>query len=281
MDYQDIAAGLEDRGCKAVSADGLRSWISRARERKSRTYPRGSSAVLIPFLIRDGVCHVLYEVRAAKLRSQPGEICFPGGRIEEGETPLETAVREATEELCIDRTGIEIVGSLDDTIGPGAIPLFTYIGVLHDYAGTWSRAEVDRVFTVPLDWILTNDPEIYRIRLMREMPEDFPYEYVPGGRDYRWRDQYYSVPFYPQLPTGLSLFAAAGKQTADAAVFSGQGHSGDMGSDRDPGPEPENMDNTAFDDRSGVQLPVLWGVTARVTHALAILLREGRGELSR
>ena len=281
MDYQDIAAGLEDRGCKAVSADGLRSWISRERERKSRAYPRGSSAVLIPFLIRDGVCHVLYEVRAAKLRSQPGEICFPGGRIEEGETPLETAVREATEELCIDRNGIEIVGSLDDTIGPGAIPLFTYIGVLHDYAGTWSHAEVDRVFTVPLDWILTNDPEIYRIRLMREMPEDFPYEYVPGGRDYRWRDQYYSVPFYPQLPTSLSLFAAAGRRTADAAVFSGQGYSGDKGSDRDPGPEPENMDNTAFDDRSGVQLPVLWGVTARVTHALAILLREGRGELSR
>ena len=242
MDYQDIAAGLEDRGCKAVSADGLRSWISRARERKSRAYR---------------------------------------GRIEEGETPLETAVREATEELCIDRTGIEIVGSLDDTIGPGAIPLFTYIGVLHDYAGTWSHAEVDRVFTVPLDWILTHDPEIYRIRLMREMPEDFPYEYVPGGRDYRWRDQYYSVPFYPQLPTALSLFAAAGKQTADAAAFTGQGHSGSKGSDTGSGTEPENMDNAAFDDRSGVQLPVLWGVTARVTHALAILLREGRGELSR
>ena len=268
MDYQDIAAGLEDRGCKAVSADGLRSWISRARERKSRAYPRGSSAVLIPFLIRDGVCHVLYEVRATKLRSQPGEICFPGGRIEEGENPLETAVREATEELCIDRSRIEIVGSLDDTIGPGAIPLFTYIGVLHDYAGTWSRAEVDRVFTVP-------------IRLMREMPEDFPYEYVPGGRDYRWRDQYYSVPFYPQLPTSLSLFAAAGTQTADAAAFTGQGHSGGKGSDTGSGTEPENMDNTAFDGRSGVQLPVLWGVTARVTHALAILLREGRGELSR
>lgn len=281
MDYQDIAAGLADRGCEDISPDGLRSWISRARERKSRLYPRGSSSVLIPFLIRDGVCHVLYEIRAAKLRSQPGEICFPGGRIEEGETPLETAVREATEELCIDRTGIEIVGSLDDTIGPGAIPLFTYIGVLHDYEGTWSRAEVDRVFTVPLDWILTHDPEIYKIRLMREMPEDFPYEYVPGGRGYRWRDQYYSVPFYPQLPTALSLFAIPGAVTVDAAVFSGQGHSGGRGSDTGSEPERENMENTAFNDRSGVKLPVLWGVTARVTNALAILLREGRGELSR
>ena len=107
------------------------------------------------------------------------------------------------------------MGALDDTIGPGTIPLFTYIALLHDYEGTRSRAEVDAVFTQPLDWILANDPEIYRIDLERKMPEDFPYEYVPGGRDYRWREQFYS------------------------------------------------------------EMPVLWGVTARVTHSLAVLLREG------
>ena len=191
--------------------------------------------ILIPFLIRDGAYHVLYEIRAAKLRSQPGEICFPGGRIEAGETPLETAVREATEELCIDRGRIEIVGALDDTIGPGTIPLFTYIALLHDYEGTRSRAEVDAVFTQPLDWILANDPEIYRIDLERKMPEDFPYEYVPGGRDYRWREQFYSVPFYPGLQMDLSLCEVPRTQ----------------------------------------KMPVLWGVTARVTHSLAVLLREG------
>ena len=187
MDYRDLAAGAARKSPGGACGENLRSWIREARERKDRAYPRGSSAVLIPFLIRDGAYHVLYEIRAAKLRSQPGEICFPGGRIEAGETPLETAVREATEELCIDRGRIEIVGALDDTIGPGTIPLFTYIALLHDYEGTRSRAEVDAVFTQPLDWILANDPEIYRIDLERKMPEDFPYEYVPGGRDYRWR----------------------------------------------------------------------------------------------
>ena len=235
MDYRDLAAGAARKSPGAACGENLRSWIREARERKDRAYPRGSSAVLIPFLIRDGAYHVLYEIRAAKLRSQPGEICFPGGRIEAGETPLETAVREATEELCIDRGRIEIVGALDDTIGPGTIPLFTYIALLHDYEGTRSRAEVDVVFTQPLDWILANDPEIYRIDLERKMPEDFPYEYVPGGRDYRWREQFYSVPFYPGLQTELSLFEVPRTQ----------------------------------------KMPVLWGVTARVTHSLALLLREG------
>lgn len=235
MDYRDLAAGAARKSPGAACGENLRSWIREARERKGRAYPRGSSAVLIPFLIRDGAYHVLYEIRAAKLRSQPGEICFPGGRIEAGETPLETAVREATEELCVDRSRIEIVGALDDTIGPGTIPLFTYIALLHDYEGTRSRAEVDAVFTQPLDWILANDPEIYRINLERKMPEDFPYEYVPGGRDYRWREQFYSVPFYPGLQTELSLFEVPRTQ----------------------------------------KMPVLWGVTARVTHSLALLLREG------
>ena len=220
MDYRDLAAGAARKSPGGACGENLRSWIREARERKDRAYPRGSSAVLIPFLIRDGAYHVLYEIRAAKLRSQPGEICFPGGRIEAGETPLETAVREATEELCIDR---------------GRIPLFTYIALLHDYEGTRSRAEVDAVFTQPLDWILANDPEIYRINLERKMPEDFPYEYVPGGRDYRWREQFYSVPFYPGLQTDLSLFEVPRTQ----------------------------------------KMPVLWGVTARVTHSLAVLLREG------
>jgi 8-oxo-dGTP pyrophosphatase MutT (NUDIX family) len=250
MDKQVFTAAGADMGAGTVSGEGLRAWIKEAHERKNRSYPKGSSAVLIPFLIRDGAYHVLYEVRSAKLRSQPGEICFPGGRIEAGESPVETAVREATEELCIDRSRIEIVGVLDDTIGPGAIPLFTYIAILHDYEGTWSHAEVDRVFTVPLEWILTHDPDIYRIRLARQMPEDFPYEYVPGGRDYRWRDQYYSVPFYPQLPTERSLFKMPEEKKHPAEM-------------RDSGP-----------------VPTLWGVTARVSYALSVLLREGRENFS-
>ena len=44
-------------------------------------------AVLVPLVEREDGLHVLYEVRALTLRHQPGEVCFPGGHIEAGETP--------------------------------------------------------------------------------------------------------------------------------------------------------------------------------------------------
>ena len=178
------------------SAGGLREWIARAQERKKRLHPRGSSAVLIPVLIRDGSYHVLYEVRSSKLHTQPGEVCFPGGRIEAGETPLEAAIRETTEELCVRRDQIEIVGELEKTVGPGGIPFYSFVAVLHGYDGTWSGEEVESVFTLPLDWILSREPDIYQVKLENRIPEDFPFELIPGGRSYHWRSRSYPVPFY-------------------------------------------------------------------------------------
>ena len=195
---------------------------------------RRKNAVLIPLIEEDGELCILFEVRQAGIR-QGGEICFPGGMIEDGETVEEAAVRETAEELLIPRGKIEVIAPMHTMSGPGGARISSCLGILHDYKGTWSRAEVDRVFTQPLDWILANDPDIYRINLERKMPEDFPYDHVPGGRDYRWREQFYSVPFYPQVQTELSLFEVPEEQT----------------------------------------VPALWGVTARVTNSLAVLLREG------
>ena len=206
------------------SPAGLREWIARAQEKRRRIHPRGSSSVLIPILIRDGSFHVLYEVRSSKLHTQPGEVCFPGGRIETGETPLEAAIRETTEELCVRRDQIEIVGELENTVGPGGIPFYSFVGVLHDYDGTWSGEEVEGIFTLPLDWILSREPDIYQVKLENRIPEDFPFELIPGGRSYHWRSRSYPVPFYP----GTN--------------------------------------------------PILWGMTARVTHSLARLLRLAAGE---
>ena len=64
-------------------------------------------AVLIPFVTTEEGKALLLEVRS-QLVKQPGEICFPGGRVEAGETPAETAVRETCEELGLKPEDIEV-----------------------------------------------------------------------------------------------------------------------------------------------------------------------------
>ena len=57
----------------------------------------GQYAVLVPLVEREGKLHILYEVRSQDMRRQPGEVCFPGGRIEGDETPEACAIRETEE----------------------------------------------------------------------------------------------------------------------------------------------------------------------------------------
>ena len=77
-------------------------------ERKQR-----NAAILLPVVEVAGRDNLLFEVRSQRLEMQPGEVCFPGGRIEPGETPEEAAVREIWEELHVERQQIEILGPLD------------------------------------------------------------------------------------------------------------------------------------------------------------------------
>ena len=70
-------------------------------------------AVLVPLVEREDGIRVLYEVRALTLRRQPGEVCFPGGHMEVGETPEQCALRETEEELGIPMDKIRVLGRLD------------------------------------------------------------------------------------------------------------------------------------------------------------------------
>jgi 8-oxo-dGTP pyrophosphatase MutT (NUDIX family) len=58
--------------------------------------------------------------RAATLRSHPGQVAFPGGRIEAGETAIEAALREAVEETGLDPTGVEVLGALPEVPAPAS-----------------------------------------------------------------------------------------------------------------------------------------------------------------
>ena len=146
---------------------------------------RRKNAVLIPLVETGGELCILFEVRQSGIR-QGGEICFPGGRIEENETTEEAAVRETSEELLIPREKIEVIAPLHTMTGPGGAKISSCLGVLHDYEGTFSKEEVERVFCVPLSWFASHEPRTSDAAMVVKTPEDFPFELLPGGENYPW-----------------------------------------------------------------------------------------------
>lgn len=156
-------------------------------------------SILIPLIeMHDGV-HVLFEVRSSSLKSQPSEICFPGGKLEPGETPLEGAVREATEEICIDRDNINILGCVPALTTTFLYRLHPFVAQLHDYdpaTHPYNHDEVESLFTVPLSHFLDNDPEFHELKSQLLPSEHFPFHKIQNGQAYNWKTSNHEVLFY-------------------------------------------------------------------------------------
>lgn len=91
--------------------------------------------------------------RAATLRTHAGQVAFPGGGLDPGETPVEAALREAVEETGLDPSGVEVLGTLSEVPAPVSDHWVTPV------LGWWSRtsevvavdhAETVEVFRVPV-----------------------------------------------------------------------------------------------------------------------------------
>lgn len=124
-----------------------------------------NAAVLILLFKKEGKYHFLFEKRSEKVR-QPGEISFPGGLIDKGETVVETALRETQEELGIDLDKIEILGEIGLLYSPLGATVAGVVGVAQiDSVKNLklSKDEVDHVFSVPVQFFLENKPEEYEI----------------------------------------------------------------------------------------------------------------------
>ena len=123
-------------------------------------------ALLVPLVEHHGELCLLYEVRAAGLSLQPGEVCFPGGKMEPGENAVECALRETFEELGIPADEIDVLGEMDYTIHSAGFPVYP---VLARLSGDWearlklNEAEVAQVFTIPLSHLRYNAPRKARI----------------------------------------------------------------------------------------------------------------------
>lgn len=154
------------------------------------------SAVIVPLVEEQGELKVLFEVRAQNLTRQPGEICFPGGRIELGESPMAAAIRETAEELTLNKDSIQIIGTLPVVASPIGVMLFPFIGLLTGPIQP-SKAEVAECFTVPLAYLLKTDPVVGHMELATRPLPDIPIELLPGGYSPKWkRRATYPVWFY-------------------------------------------------------------------------------------
>ena len=153
-------------------------------------------AVLLPLIKINQEPHILYEVRGKSI-SQPGDTSFPGGRIEPGEKPREAAIRETMEELFIGPEQIIMFGPIDYIVRDWAI-IYCFVGEIinFDPYNFPSNDEVDHLFTVPLDFILANDPTYYSINIEERLSQDFPFERIHRGKDYQFHRNRTQVPFY-------------------------------------------------------------------------------------
>lgn len=155
-------------------------------------------AILLPMIEKEGEIHILFEVRSHQLRSQPGEICFPGGRIDKQDrSEKDAAIRETIEELGIERRQISDIFPLDYIVSPFGMIVYSFAGILDSGVEFKPNPpEVDSLFTVPLAFFLEKEPKVYRVNFDIQPEESFPYDLIVGGENYNWRTRQVDEFFY-------------------------------------------------------------------------------------
>lgn len=154
------------------------------------------SAVAIPLIETERGMEILFQERSHHIDRQPGDICFPGGMIEAGETPEEAALREICEELLISPHQVELIGACDILLTGKGAAIYPFVVRLYDYENTFSRDEVESVFTVPVTYFRDTEPEEVFVTTKDFPDEDFPFHRVFGGRDYPWGQLKRRIIFY-------------------------------------------------------------------------------------
>ncbi|MDR2132552.1 MAG: CoA pyrophosphatase [Clostridiales Family XIII bacterium] len=170
-------------------------------------------SVLVPLVERNGELHLLYQLRSETLRRQPGEVGFPGGKVEDGESPLACAMRETVEELCVPRESMDVIGELDYIHGYGDFTMYAFLASLADadFSRGFNRSEVQEVFLVPVSFFMENEPEIYNYEIAPRVGGDFPYDRIQPKGFYSWRTVPATVPIYNY--EGRAIWGLTGRIT--------------------------------------------------------------------
>jgi len=152
----------------------------------SRTIARARpAAVIAPIVARPEGLSVLLTLRAPNLRTHSSQVAFPGGKIDEGETAFETALREASEEIGLEARYVEPLGWLDPYLtgtGYRVAPLLALIDPAFTLA--INPHEVAEVFETPFAFLM--DAANHRLEEREWQGRSRKFYAMPHGERYIW-----------------------------------------------------------------------------------------------
>ena len=176
----------------AQTADWWRQQFSSAEEYESPAEdgippgPLRPAAVLVPIVLRQPEPTLLLTRRTDHLHHHPGQVSFPGGRVEEQDgSPVETALRETEEEIRLRRQHIELLGCLPQYRTGTGFDVTPVVGlVTPPFELVPDEFEVAEVFEVPLSFLLdVNNHQLHRAEVRGRLRE---YYAMPYGDFFIW-----------------------------------------------------------------------------------------------
>ena len=106
---------------------------------------------------------ILFTKRSEQLKTHSGEVSFPGGKWEEGDSNLyQTALRESNEEINLDIENVTKLGPLNFLLSRHKIEVNPFVGYLNQLQDFKGNFEIDEIFTVPISFLMNEENIEYK-----------------------------------------------------------------------------------------------------------------------